>query len=80
MFLASNKRNNQVLELIDKAIEKCKKLDNKKVLVKLYGHKILIIYNYRENIQLASNLIDEMLYISKEIQREESSNNCFKHP
>jgi len=70
-FLASNKRTLQVSELIDKAIEKCKKLGNKKTLVLLYGHKILIIYNYRENIQLASDIIDEMLYVSEEIEFKE---------
>ncbi|NPD89161.1 MAG: hypothetical protein HGN29_10580 [Asgard group archaeon] len=70
-LLASNYRTLQVSELIDKTIEKCKFLDNKKILVDLYGHKILILYNFGDKIQTVSKLVDEMISISKKINYKE---------
>ena len=46
-------------------------LDNKKALINLYGYKIPIIYNFKEKLPLASQLINEMLTISEEISYQD---------
>ncbi len=43
----------------------------KKALVNLYGYKIPIIYNFKEKLLIASQLINEMLTISKEIDYQD---------
>jgi len=70
-LLASNERSHGVSELIDKTIEKCKFIDDRKALVHLYGYKIPIIYNFKEKLLLASKLVSEMLIISKEINYQD---------
>ncbi len=70
-LLASNEKSHGVSELIDKTIEKCRIIDDKKALVNLYGYKIPIIYNFKEKLPLASQLINEMLTISEEINYQD---------
>ncbi len=70
-LLASNEKSHGVSELIDKTIGQCRLLDDRKALVNLYGYKIPIIYNFKEKLPLASQLINEMLTISKEIDYQD---------
>ncbi len=70
-LLASNEKSLGVSKLIDKTIENCRLLDDKKALVNLYGYKIPIIYNFKEKLPLAPQLIKEMLIISNEINYQE---------
>jgi tetratricopeptide (TPR) repeat protein len=66
--IASNNRNNKViLDLIEKSIEKCKFIDDKKSLVKLYEIKISQMEHFHENMKEISELVNIMKTLSKEI-------------
>ncbi|MCG3222273.1 MAG: hypothetical protein H7641_12915 [Candidatus Heimdallarchaeota archaeon] len=71
--IASNHRTLEIYELCEKVIEKCLLLDNKRLLVNLYGYQISIIYNFKNKICIASRLINKMIHISNEIKYEEGS-------
>ncbi len=66
--LASNNRNNEnILDLISKAIQKCNQLDDQKSLVKLYEIKVSQIEHLQEKQQDISRLVRQMKDISKKI-------------
>ncbi len=72
-LFASNERSHGVVDLIDQTTEKCKLIDDKKALVNLYGLKIPVIYNFQDKLLVASQLINEMLTISEEINYQEGT-------
>lgn len=66
--ISSNNRNSKIiLDVIEKSIEKCKLIDDKKSLVKLYELKISQIEHLHENMQEISELVNTMKILSKEI-------------
>lgn len=66
--LASNHRNNEtIIEMIDAAILKCKRLNDQKSLVKLYEIKISQIEHLNKNISLVLDLVDKMKEIAEKI-------------
>jgi len=70
--ISSNYRGNKrVLELIDNYINKMEKLEEKKILVNLFGLKIHQIETQKESYPLIAQLIQQMLIISKEINYDE---------
>ena len=66
--ISSNNRNSKIiLDVIEKSIDKCKLIDDKKSLVKLYELKISQIEKLHENMQEISELVNIMKILSKEI-------------
>ena len=68
---ASNLRTLDIYNLCDRIKEKCILLDNKKILVNIYGYQISIIYNFKNKLHEVSELIERMLKVSTEIKYNE---------
>ncbi len=65
-ILASNERSNKkMIYLIDQAIEKSIRFNDKITLVDLLGYKIPFLYNQKENINEVRKLISQMKSISE---------------
>ncbi len=65
-LLSSNEKSNEkIVNLLDKAIEKSKLLNDEESFVDLIGYKIPLLYSYRKNIVKVRELISQMKNISE---------------
>ena len=64
---SNNRNNDEILSLVDRAIQKCELIDDQKSLVKLYEIKISQIQHSEENFTVVTGLIRKMKAISQKI-------------
>ncbi len=64
---SNNRNDSYLLSIVEKAILKCKQINDEKSLVKLYEIKISQIEHIRGNLPIVSDLIQQMKIISEKI-------------
>lgn len=71
VFTSNNKSNVNLIQLIEKTIEKAKNFYDYKSIVNLYGLKILLLENRRENLEKIIKIANDMENLSKENSNQE---------
>ncbi len=71
VFTLNNKSNVNLIQLIEKTIEKAKNFYDYKSIVNLYGLKILLLENRRENLEKIIKIANDMENLSKENSNQE---------
>ncbi len=71
VFTSNNKSNMNLIQIVEKIIEKAKNFYDYKSIVNLYGLKILLLENHKKNLEKIIKIANNMEKLSKENSNQE---------